>query len=42
MRPYKDYAHKKREINTDEDVMSGILVCVVLGAILGIMMGLAI
>ena len=42
MRPYKDYAHKKREANTDEDVMSGILVCATLGVILGIMMGLAI
>tara|TARA_A100001201_G_scaffold13270_1_gene16394 strand:- start:206 stop:334 length:129 start_codon:yes stop_codon:yes gene_type:complete len=42
MQPYKDYAHKKREINTDEDVMSGILVIAALSAILGIMMGMSV
>lgn len=42
MQPYKDYAHKKREDNTDEDVMSGILAIAALGAILGIMMGMSV
>lgn len=50
MRPYKDYAHKRRVDDhrvaivevTDEDVLSGIIVMAVLGLILGTMIGLAI
>jgi hypothetical protein len=50
MKPYKDYVHRRRVDDhrvaivevTDEDVLSGIVVMVVLGLILGTMIGLAI
>jgi len=49
MRPYKDYVHQRRVDDTrvvievtDEDIVSGVVAMIVLGAILGAMMGLAI
>ena len=49
MRPYKDYVHQRRVDDTrvvievtDEDILSGVIALIVLGAILGVMMGLAI
>ena len=51
MRPYKDFVHKRRADDpntrvilemTEDDLVSGVIVMVVLGLILGAMIGLSI
>ena len=39
---HKDFAHPRRGETTDEDILSGMVVMIVLGTILGVIMGLAI
>jgi hypothetical protein len=39
---HKDFAHPRRVETTDEDILSGMVVMIILGTILGVMMGLAI
>lgn len=42
MTPYKDYAHKKRNDGHEENVLVGLLVCMALGALIGVMLGVSI
>ena len=42
MTPYKDYAHKKRTDDHEENVLVGLLVCMALGALIGVMLGVSI
>ena len=42
MTPYKDYVQKRRTDDHEENVLLGLAVLGALGALLGIMMGLAI
>lgn len=47
MKPMKDfvnhdYMHARRVDTTDEDIVSGVIAMIALGAILGLMMGFAI
>ena len=42
MTPYKDYVQKRRTDDHEENVLLGFVVIGALGALLGIMMGLAI
>ena len=42
MRPYKDFVHKKRVNEKDENVITGIVVISLLGMLMGVMMGMAV
>ena len=42
MTPYKDYVQKRRTDDHEENVLVGLLVCMALGALIGVMLGVSI
>ena len=42
MTPYKDYVQKRRTDDHEENVLFGLAVCIAIGALLGVMLGVSI
>ena len=42
MTPYKDYVQKRRTDDHEENVLLGLAVCIAIGALFGVMLGVSI